>query len=240
MSWAEIKKAVNSDLNVPLNHLLWINDLAIFGRNGYVFNSEKIVNELLNCDLLYKHNVACTEILCAYPEKITKVNLQGEIIDLILDNKKAFESIISNAESANVFLKNNEVHSKLAQRPKNVKRIVETDVAVNTIAEDKGFIKCLLESDNIVTIDKNGNTSYQNNCLILATAEQPDQLTGLQHFVNSMTPNKHAEFQNKAGKTLYNLTTPQTGKVKVVFHLAPVVFTNVYNASYKELYLYKL
>lgn len=240
MSWAEIKKAVNSDLNVPLNHLLWINDLATFGRNGYVFNSEKIINELLNCNLLYKHNIACVEILGAYPEKITKVDLQGEIIDLILDNKKAFESIISNVESANVFLKNSSVHSKLAQRPKNVKRIVETDVAVNTIAEDKGFIKCLLESDNIVTINKNGNIYYQNNCLILATAEKPDQLTGLQYFVDSMTPGKYAEFQNKAGKTLYNLTTPQTGKVKVVFHLAPVVFTDAYNRSYKELYLYIL
>mgnify|MGYP001175095494 FL=1 len=27
MSWAQIKKSVNSDLKEPLNYLMWINDL---------------------------------------------------------------------------------------------------------------------------------------------------------------------------------------------------------------------
>ena len=52
MSWSEIKKAVNSNLNVPLNHLIWLNDYKTFGKKSYVFNDKKILHELYkNWDL---------------------------------------------------------------------------------------------------------------------------------------------------------------------------------------------
>lgn len=46
MSWAEVKKAVNSDVLVPLNHLIWLIDYKTFGQESYVFNTKRILHEL--------------------------------------------------------------------------------------------------------------------------------------------------------------------------------------------------
>lgn len=46
MSWGEIRKAVNSDLNVPLNHLIWLNDYKTYGEDSYVFARKDILHEL--------------------------------------------------------------------------------------------------------------------------------------------------------------------------------------------------
>lgn len=46
MSWVEIRKAVNSDLNVPLNHLIWLNDYKTYGEKSYVFQNKDILHEL--------------------------------------------------------------------------------------------------------------------------------------------------------------------------------------------------
>lgn len=45
MSWGEVKK-INSDMTEPLNYLLWIQDLATFGSNGYVYHSPTKMAEL--------------------------------------------------------------------------------------------------------------------------------------------------------------------------------------------------
>lgn len=48
MSWVEIKKAVNSELTTPLNHLLWMNDYKTYGNNSYVKNIQNIYDELMH------------------------------------------------------------------------------------------------------------------------------------------------------------------------------------------------
>ena len=46
MSWPEIKKAVNSDISTPLNHLIWLNDYKIFGDSSFVFLNKDALHEL--------------------------------------------------------------------------------------------------------------------------------------------------------------------------------------------------
>ncbi|OEH86259.1 hypothetical protein BHU72_12045 [Desulfuribacillus stibiiarsenatis] len=45
MSWGEIKKAVNSDLNEPLNYLQWLSDLSIMGKFGHTwYDAQKMIS----------------------------------------------------------------------------------------------------------------------------------------------------------------------------------------------------
>lgn len=44
--WPELIKAVNTRKNEPLNYLLWINDLAKFGNDGFVGGRTSVLSEL--------------------------------------------------------------------------------------------------------------------------------------------------------------------------------------------------
>ena len=46
MSWTEVKGSINSDITVPLNHLLWLNDYKTFGQESFVFNDKRLLHEL--------------------------------------------------------------------------------------------------------------------------------------------------------------------------------------------------
>ena len=58
MGWDEIKKALNTDINEPLNYHEYIDDLIMFGNESYILDSvnKQLWEELcVNSILLYKH-----------------------------------------------------------------------------------------------------------------------------------------------------------------------------------------
>lgn len=63
MSWDEVKKAVNSDLGVPLNHLIWLNDYKTYGENSYVFQDKDVLHELYKSSISSKDNGIFQEAL---------------------------------------------------------------------------------------------------------------------------------------------------------------------------------
>ena len=57
MSWGEVKK-INSDLTIPLNVLLWVNELKTYGTLSYVY---KDLNMMLE---ISKHDFVINDIVC--------------------------------------------------------------------------------------------------------------------------------------------------------------------------------
>lgn len=57
MSWGEVKK-INSDLTIPLNVLLWVNELKAYGTLSYVY---KDLNMMLE---ISKHDFVINDIVC--------------------------------------------------------------------------------------------------------------------------------------------------------------------------------
>lgn len=55
-------KGVNSNLDAPLNHLIWLNDYKTYGQDSYVFNDKDILHELYrNYPLCMSDGDLCAE-----------------------------------------------------------------------------------------------------------------------------------------------------------------------------------
>lgn len=61
MSWGEVKK-INSDLTTPLNVLMWINELKMYGSQSYVCKSLDMLTELSKYDIVI-NDIVCKPLL---------------------------------------------------------------------------------------------------------------------------------------------------------------------------------
>lgn len=61
MSWGEVKK-INSDLTTPLNILMWINELKMYGKESYVYKSPAMIIELSKYDIVI-NDIVCKPLL---------------------------------------------------------------------------------------------------------------------------------------------------------------------------------
>jgi hypothetical protein len=244
MSWAEIKKAVNSDLNVPLNHLLWINDICIFGEDGYVLKNETLVNDLLKGTLVHNSVMAISEILKLYPQKITLFDLNNDsLIDNILRIEKTVNAVYSNSMAANVFLSNNNVKSKIAKNNKYVNQLLEYDNLIDILKSDSYFIKELLNSDFSDKLTK--YSSYNKDCLVLGV--KPESSDNVNSYISvlaygiplsegfyKINDKKNGVFIDLGNVSKFNDT------IYSVFHRAPIKFTNIRSSNNRFIYIYKL
>lgn len=244
MSWAEIKKAVNSDLNVPLNHLLWINDICIFGEDGYVLKNETLVNDLLKGTLVHNSVMAISEILKLYPQKITLFDLNNDsLIDNILRLEKAANAVYSNSMAANVFLSNNNVKSKIAKNNKYVNQLLEYDNLIDILKSDSYFIKELLNSDFSYKLTK--NSSYNKDCLVLGVKpESSDNVNSYIQVLTHGTPFSEGFYKINDKKNGVFIDLGNVSKfndtIYSVFHRAPIKFTNILSSNDRFIYIYKL
>lgn len=74
MSWGEVKK-INSDLKVPLNHLIWLNDYKTYGVNSYVFQNKDMLHELYRDYRLSINDKAIRKEAIQFAESIGETGL---------------------------------------------------------------------------------------------------------------------------------------------------------------------
>lgn len=55
MSWSEIKKAVNQNLDIPLSDIINMDDLALFGDKSSVYNNGRLMEELFYSNTVPNH-----------------------------------------------------------------------------------------------------------------------------------------------------------------------------------------
>lgn len=104
---------------------MMLNDLTMFGEDGYVFNTPAYCTELLNAGLIFNSNVACGVLLNGYADIILPyvtgdetgafdglttiaavcgdsaalalLIASADAMDMVLSNDEAFETMIANA-----------------------------------------------------------------------------------------------------------------------------------------------
>lgn len=111
MGFVEIKKSVNTDLNVPLNHLVYLNDYKTFGETSYVFRNKKLLHELYEDGLLCIHDSdICGEAMDYVIQKNQKVGayLAGAY-DIkqtdTLNSLKTMNAVLNSATAMNAVAK---------------------------------------------------------------------------------------------------------------------------------------
>ncbi|NCC88653.1 MAG: hypothetical protein EOM05_12480 [Clostridia bacterium] len=146
MSWSEIKKAINSDLSEPLNYLHWINDLATFGIDGYVYNQPDKMTELAEKSLNAIFNIVCFDLLInGYADKVF-TKLTGDetgafdgltTMELIAENSTAM-TIVANSETAMTVVANSETAmTAIANSETAMIAIVNSETAMTAIVNSE-------------------------------------------------------------------------------------------------------
>ena len=182
MSWAEIKKAVNSDLNVPLNHLLWINDLATYGQNGYVAKNSNMVNDLLSSGLLLKNDVALAEYVKLFPNEAKKlytnsefmknISSQTDIVANLLEDQNFVTELFKNADNLKYILSNFKTARLISYKPEILKRTFNDSRVTDFILSTDKLLFYLLSDNHAVSVNM-GATGYlyENSIICLLKSE---------------------------------------------------------------------
>ena len=176
MSWDEIKKGVNSDLSVPLNHLIWLNDYKTYGKDSYVFQNKDILHEL------YMSSVAIND-MNINPEAIdyaknnncigsavksvygidTSLNWSDvHTVDDLINNKDTLSCAITNENMLNMFLQ----------------YFVESEVAMTEICNNKKALSILYDKNSTL-----GSVFASSSYLLSAC-----QVSSLYYVTESSTP----------------------------------------------------
>lgn len=111
--WKEIKKTVNTRIESPINHLLWLNDYKISGEESYVFYDKSKLYELyrdggicLHDTWIYEEAMAwCVENEYAGPFLSAAYDLDVEI-QKMLNTLNTPADVVGNGEVYKVLLEN--------------------------------------------------------------------------------------------------------------------------------------
>lgn len=188
MSWGEIKKAINSDLNEPLNYLAWINDLATFGEDGYVYKSESIINELgaksknvlnntiafpLLIDMVLQYNSNVGEFFANLLNDTAGIFDGLTTMELIAEDETAITTIINNEIAMTIIINSETAMTAIAESeiamtavfgvgtPNYVNRemIWDNEVASNTIMTNSTG-RAWLVSNAQLEVTETSSTSF--------------------------------------------------------------------------------
>lgn len=150
MSWAEIKKAVNSDLNVPLNHLMWINDLATYGQNGYVAKNEKMIEELIKSGLLEQHGVALEEFVKLFPEKAKSLFTNSSFFKTISSRSEIMKKLLKEQTFINEMFRKKENIEIVLSEPSNAMFLSNQFDLLKRIFDDTRITNFILTTDKVL------------------------------------------------------------------------------------------
>ena len=143
MSWDEIKKGVNSDLNVPLNHLIWLNDYKTYGEDSYVFQNKDIWNELMMSRCAINDRSVAGHV----HQYANEHNRIGEVMNLTYGIDKSINwstihnmnDVCSNPDAILSLLLND------VTRPTDIKYFVESENAMNYICSNRLCLSALYD-----------------------------------------------------------------------------------------------
>lgn len=134
MSWEEIKKGVNSDLNVPLNHLIWLNDYKTYGENSYVFNEKDILHELYN----------------SYRISMNDMTIRSEAMQYISDQNKKVGSALKAIYGLEVDMKGAETWEEIAGDQSIYKSIIANNDVMKFLRSLPSVYNAFMSTDGVV------------------------------------------------------------------------------------------
>lgn len=174
MAWDEIRKAVNSDLNVPLNHLIWLNDYKTYGENSYVFQNKDILHELLSNYILSMNDpIILTDALnfamsnnefskaVQYYKKIGDPSVFNgiETFDDIVSERDALSTIFNDIVLASSLLHSSDFISALYANPANADAVLTSDVIAYMSALKETITSTITVEEPIFIIDVKCNAT---------------------------------------------------------------------------------
>ena len=163
MSWPEIKKAVNSDISTPLNHLIWLNDYRIFGEESYVFQNKDTLHELyedyklcMNAlpiqaeafDYVVTNNTEVGKALASC-EGITDADILAGLttVDAVVSNNRAMAAVAANETAMRAMIGNETTNDAMFNSSTAMNAVVNSEVAMGVVAYNETVLNKFVNSE---------------------------------------------------------------------------------------------
>ena len=174
MNWPEIKKAVNSDISTPLNHLMWLEDYKTYGEKSYVYNHKDKLHELYNnydiCmndldvsgdafEYVISEGAAAGKVL-AHIYGIENADVLSSLttIDDVANNSTAMGTIVDNAAAMDIVLKSATAMTSIANNSTAMGTIVDNAAAMNALVDNAAAMNIVMNSATAMTSIANSAT----------------------------------------------------------------------------------
>ena len=181
MSFAEIKKSVNTDLNTPLNHLSWLNDYKVFGNESYVFRNKAILNELYHSYTIVMNDESI------YKEAFDAIAVEGSNVGKAL-------AAINGIDSAET-LKTLSAMNAVANSATAMNAVANSATAMNAVLNSATAMNAVLNSATAMNAVAKGTakwTTAVKKTFFTAINNSPEMVKSV---YNILTNNKY--FTNK-------------------------------------------
>lgn len=184
--WAGIKKAINSDLSSPLNHLMWLNDYRIFGEESYVFQNKDILHELyedyklcMNAKPIQTETFAYvvtnnTEVgkALAGCKGITDADILAELttVDVVVSNTRAMTAVAANETAMTVMVNNPTTMLAMVGKTSVMSVIANSEVAMKVVSADEQMLNEIIKSTemtNVILSAETGRSAIFNSSLAM-------------------------------------------------------------------------
>lgn len=183
--WAGIKKAINSDLSTPLNHLMWLNDYRIFGEESDVFQNKGILHELYgNYKLCMNTSSIQTEAFDYVVTNNTEVGkalasikgiynadtiAQLTTVEEVVSTGRAMRSIAANETATKLMLSNEVTSGAIVNNETAMAEILNSETAWSIVFYNEATMPAIVNSETYMN-QVLGNDECMNSMLNSAIA----------------------------------------------------------------------
>lgn len=199
--WAGIKKAVNSDLSTPLNHLIWLNDYKTFGEDSYVFQNKDILHELYrDYELCMNDEYIISEVL-EYANSINEVgksvlSIYGvpysasianiRTLDEAALSTEVFDIAVDTQALMNLLVKNQLFRDRFINDSTFVNHVLDTTSILTKVCEYPELMVSMTQSPLVITtFAKSTNSWEKKRPFVLKINESNDYVSNINTIVTN-------------------------------------------------------
>lgn len=156
MSWVPIKKAVNSDFKDPLNYLEWTKDLAVFGKEGYVYKDPNKMAELAaKSSSACSNSVAFGFLIDGYAGETFKTLTKDTTG--AFNEKTSFSQVASDAAAMSLVADNEIAMNMIANNKNALTTALNIAAARNAVVAKSGAVTAISKSIHISDVVNHQN-----------------------------------------------------------------------------------
>lgn len=148
MGFDVTKKAINTDLNEPLNYYSWIQDFLLYGKDSHVANNLITLNELTLKSNAFKKHAHTVPILAELPNHVGMAfaNIYN-LNHTVLDSHQTIDSIINNTTAFTEVGNDLALFEALLSDNTIMNKIITTNTSMNIVCSTSALRDKLLANN---------------------------------------------------------------------------------------------
>jgi hypothetical protein len=173
MSWAEAKK-VNSRLDIPLNHSIWLSDYKAHGEDSYVYHNGDIWNELMN-GIIAANDLAVNQLAISHAismnQNVGKVisRIYGVSQDIDWASLTTISAVVGSAEAMEAIANNIIAMNAVMNCDDSRNAIKGSDTALTAInSATSGIANLKATKYGVEHVSADQGNTYEGTCVFVS------------------------------------------------------------------------